>query len=446
MAFELLENNALGLAVITRPAGVKRDAYTFQTLYDYASKYKPDVVADLFYANGKGSITGMLSKIGMEGTYSSDQVKHAEMNRLHNRLTGVTFVGNTFTSPTPHNVQPNMVILISDGVKNHQAYVDSVISPTVFVALSKKATGFGFAPGTLDISVDFSNTWDKGTNTFVSGNTWNPKFYENQTQIIKWRYDEAESDMARDIWFETPEGPRWTNTDIERTNTLFDNIVELTHFFSDQVETGSAAAGAGAPKGMKCVTQQVAERGNIINDFITDKADLQAIAKRIIRQGVDQDHYYVFCNIDQMDKFNDLAASVSPSAVNQYGTFPNGEAMAVYLDFQHIMVSGKHFWFKHWKVLDDPNILASGKFDTTGFNFLMFPMGKTRVKDENGSVSKQPFLKVLHRAKGEINRKRKVQIFGAGGTPQLDDKMTISYTNESTNQLIGANAWFIGYK
>lgn len=446
MAFDLLTNNALGLSVVTKPAGVRRDSYTFMTLYDYAQKYKPDVAADLFYANGKGSITGMLTKIGSEGTYASDIVKHAELTRLHNRITGVTFVGNTFTSPTPHNVQPNMVVLISDGVKNHQAYVDSVTSPTVFVALSKKAAGFGFTGTLLDISVDFSNTWDKASGTFVTGNTWNPKFYENNTQIIKWRYDEAESDMAHDIWFDTPEGPRWTNTDIERSNTLFDNIVELTHFFSEQVENGSAAAVAGAPKGMKCVTQQIAERGNIINGFIEDKTDLEAMAKRIIQQGVDQDHYYVFCNIDQMNRFNTLAASISPSAVNQYGSFPNGEDMAVYLDFSHIMISGKHFWFKHWKVLDDPTILASGKFETTGFNFIAFPMGNTRVKDGDGNVTKQPFLRILHRAKGEINRKRKVEIFGPGGTAQLEDKLTLSYLNESTNQVVGANAWFLGNK
>lgn len=446
MAFELLENNALGLAVITKPGGARRDAYSFMTLYDYAQKYKPEAIAEMFYANGRGSITGMLSMIGSEGTYASDQVKHAEMNRLHNRITGVTFSGNTFTSPTPHNIQPNMVILISDGVKTFQAYVDSVTSSTEFVALSKKAAGFSFTGTTVDISVDFSNTWDKGTGTFVTGNTWNPKFYENQTQIIKWRYDEAESDMAHDIWFETPDGPRWTNTDIERTNTLFDNIVELTHFFSDQVEAGSDADTAGAPKGMKCVVQQVSERGNIVNGYIENKNDLQDLALRIVEQGVDQDDYYVFCNLEQMNKFNDLCSTVSPSAVNQYGEFPNGENMAIFLDFNMIKISGKRFWFKHWKVLNDPTILASGKFDTTGLSFLAFPMGTTRVKDETGSVSKQPYLKVLHRAKGEINRKRKVEVFGPGGTPQLEDKLTLSYLNESTNQVIGANGWIVGFK
>lgn len=447
MAFDLKANNETGVAVILRPAGVTRGAENFITVYDYLTQYKPHLIPELYYANGKGSVTGMLALMGEEGTYASDQVKHAEMNRLHNRLTNVAVVGNVFTSPTPHNVQPNMVILISDGVKNYQAYVDSVTSPTVFVALSKKVSGFAFA-GNVDISVDFSNTWDKGTGTFVAGNTWNPKFYENQTQIIKWRYDVSESDMAHDIWLDTPDGPRWCNTEIERSNTLFDNIVELTHFFSEQTEVGSAAQLAGSPIGMKCIVQQIEERGNVVTGYIETKEDLEEMALRIVEQGVDQDHYVVLCDLEQMNRFNTLASTVSPNAVNaaNFGTFPNGADMAIKLDFTSIMVSGKTFWFKHWKALNDPTILATGKFDTTGLSFLAYPMGKTSVKDETGKVTKKPYIQILNRVQGNVNRKRQVKVFGPGGTQIIEDKMTIAYLNESTNQVVGANAYFVGRK
>ena len=446
MAFDLLNHNALGLAVIDRPAGVRRDSYSFMTVYDYTVKYKPHVIAELFYAYGRGRVAGMINLLGMEGTYASDQIKHAEMLRLHNRVTNATYVGNTFTCPVPHNAQPNMMVLISDGVKRFQAYVDSVTSDTVFVALSTDADGFDFQGANVDITVDFSNSWDKGTGTFVTGNTWDPEFFDNQSQIIKWRFDEAESDMAHDIWFDTPDGPRWTNTDIERSNTLFDNLVELTQFFGRQVETGSPAAGAGAPIGMKGIVQIVEERGNPVNGYIETVEDLQEMALRIVENGVDADDYIILGDMEQMNRFNDLCASVSPASVNQYGTFPNGEDMAIKLDFKSIMVSGKTFWFKHWKALNDVTILAGNKFDTTGTSFLAFPLAKTRVKDETGTISKAPYMKVLYRAKGDVNRKRKIEVFGHGGTPQIEDKMTISYLCESTVQVIGANAWFVGSK
>jgi hypothetical protein len=85
----LLNHNAVGLSVITTPAGVRRDSSTFMTVYDYLQKYKPDVIAELFYQNGRESMTGMISQLGYEGTYSSDQVKHAEMGRLHNRISAL---------------------------------------------------------------------------------------------------------------------------------------------------------------------------------------------------------------------------------------------------------------------------------------------------------------------------------------------------------------------
>jgi len=445
MAFNLPNNNLSGLAVITQPGGLIKTADNFITLYDYAQQYAPHLIKELHYANGKGSITGLLSILGNEGSYASDVVKHAEMNRLHNRITNVAVnVGtNTFTSPTGHNLQPNMVILISDGAVEVQAVVDQIVSPTVFIALNKKTGSFPFT-GNVDITVDFSNTWNKGTGTFEAGNTWNPKYYENYTQIIKWRYDVSGSDKEHDIWLDTPDGPRWCNTEIERSNTLFDNLVELTHFFSNRIESGSAAALAGYPLGFKSIVQQVEERGNVANDYITTVADLEEIAMRAVEQGADVNEYFFFCNMEQMNKFNDLMAHVSPGGGNvpNYGAFNNDDRMALSLDFTSVKVSGFTFHFKPWLLLNNPTILAGGKFDTTGIAYLGVPAGRQSVKDESGKVGKKPYLQILHRA----NRRRVVQVFGPGGTPQLEDKQTISYLNESTNQVVCANAWFVGRK
>lgn len=447
MAFDLKDQNLTGVAVIAQPGGVTRTAENFITVYDYLTQYQPHLIPELHYANGKGNITGMCALLGMEGTYASDVVKHSEMNRLHNRLNNVAVSTNTFTSPTPHNLQVNMVILISDGVKQVQAVVDSVTNSTVFVALNKKTGAFDFA-GNVDISVDFSNSWDKGTETFVSGNTWNPTFFQNYTQIIKWRYDVAESDMAHDIWLDTPNGPRWCNTEVERTNTLFDNIVELTYIFHERSEDASAAAQAGYAPGMKGAVQQVEERGNIANNYIETVEDLQEIALRIVEQGVDVAEYAIFCDLEQMNKFNTLASLVSPAAVNagSYGAFNNSKEMALKLDFTSIMVSGITFYFKHYKLLNDPTIMATGKFETTSLAWLGVPMGKKAVKNEDGTVTKKAYWNLLSRVQGNVNRKRKVQIFGEGGTPQIADKMSILYTAERTNQLVGANAWFVGRK
>lgn len=446
----ILENNATGVAVVTRPAGVRRDQFNYIEEYDYLQKYAPHAIPGYHEAYGSGLLTELIDLLEMTGTYASDQVKHAEKGRLMNRVTGATVAGNTFTCPVPHNAQPNMIVNISDGVREFQAYVDSVTNNTVFVALSTEAAGFDFTGSTVDIQIDFSNTWDKATGTFATGNVWDPKFYENQTQILKWRADEAESDMAHDTWLMLPDGEiRWTNVLVEQSNNLFRNIVAMTQFFGRQVEDGSDAATAGAPKGMKSVRQQVEERGNVVNGYFETIEDLQDMALIINEQGVKATNYCILCDLEQMNLLNAICASASPSSVNQYGTFPNGENMAIKLDFTSIKVSGITFWFKHLKALNDVTAFGGGRFRTTGMNFIAFPLDTTTIKesvDGTEKVKTSKYLNVLYRVKNGINRRLKMDIFGHGGTPQLEDKMTISYLSETTVQLVGANAWFVGAK
>jgi hypothetical protein len=442
----LQENNLSGLSVIDQPAGVIATNANFKSLYDYTTQYQPHLVKDLHYANGKGSITGMLRVLAGEKTYASDVVQHMEMNRLHNKLKNVSVVGNVFTCSTPHNLRPNSVVKISDGVKEAQAYVDSVTSSTVFVALNDKEGDFDFV-GAVDIAADFSNRWDKGSKSFVKGRTWNPKKFENFTQITKERYDINESDMAATQWLSTPDGPVWFNTELERTNTMFDNLVEITQFFGERAEEGSASQLAGKPQGMKGIIQQVEEGGNIGNGYIETIGDLQEMALRIKQQS-DCREYTVFADHEQMNLFNDLCANVNSAFLNgmNYGAFDNDMDMAIKLDFRSIYVSGVTFHFTSWMLLDDITLLAAGKFSTTGVAYLAIPMGKMAVQLDNGNTEQKPYLSVYNRVLGNVNRKRKTTIFGIGGTPQEDDKMTMLLLNESTNQVVGANAFFVGRK
>lgn len=443
-AFDLKTNNLAGVSVIDQPGGIIATNANFITLYDYATQYQPELVKDLHYANGKGSITGMLSLLSREKTYASDVVEHMEMNRLHNKLKNVAVAGNTFTSPTPHNLRPNMVIKISDGVKEVQAYVQSITSPTVFVALNDKAGAYNFV-GSVDIVADFANRWDKGSKSFVKGRTWNPKKFENFTHITKERYDVNESDMAHNIWLDTPDGPRWCNTELERTNTLFDNIVELTHFFHERADAGSDSALAGVTQGMNGIIPTVEKIGNISNNYIDSLTALQNIAKRAKLQ-TDCTEYTFFCNHEQMNYFNTICASVNAAFLGgaTYGSFPNGKEMALALDFVSIFVSGITFHFTSWKVLDNPTLMSGGKFDTTGIAYFGMPMGKQTVQNTDDTTESKPYLTIYNRVKANVNRKRKVTIFGLGGTPQEDDKMTLQLLNESTNQVVGANAFFVG--
>lgn len=448
MAFSLRDQNLTGLSVITNPGGLIPTAATFTTLYDYAMKYQPELIPELHYANGKGRIMSLMSIIGNEGSYASDKIQHAEFQRLHNKIKNVAVTGNNFTCPVAHNLRPNMIVIVSDGVKEIKVYVDSVTSSTVFVGLNTKAGAYNFA-GNVDIVADFSNTWDKGTGTFVKGRVWDTKIYENYSQIIKEVYEINESDMAHATWIETPDGPMWYNKELEATNALFDNIVELTFIFGERIEAASAAGLAGKPLGMKGVVQQVEERGNVGNDYIQTLANLRSIAARIKKQSSDYPREYIFyCDNTQMNYFQDLCGTVSPSnvGVTNFGNFENKEGMGLFLEFDFIKVSGIKFHFVDWEVLNDPTLLSDGKFDTTGVCYLGIPMGKTKIQDPDTTENTvKPYLSFRFRRKGVVDRKRRVKIFGlTGGQEQSIDSMRYELITECTNQLVGANLFFVG--
>jgi len=200
---------------------------------------------------------------------------------------------------------------------------------------------------------------------------------------------------------------------------------------------------------MKGIIQQIEERGNVASDYIETVQNLRDIALRIKEQSSNYAKEYCFyVNHEQMNKFNDICASVSPGDVNvgNYGFFKNKKGMELYMDFTSIKVSGIMFYFKPWELLDDPTLMATGKFDTTGVAYIGIPMGTTATRDADEKTNYVPYLTIQNRVKANVNRKRRIKIFGLGGTEQSEDAMRWEALNESTNQVVGANAFFVGKK
>lgn len=444
MSYDLRTNNLTGVAVIDQPGGTQATSDNFILTYDYATQYQPELLQQLHLSYGLGRINEFLRYASTEGTYASDVLEHMEQGRLHNVLKNVAVSTNTFTSPTAHNLRVGDKIMISDGVKNAQATVASVSSTTVFVVTNDSTTAFGFA-GNVTVT-DLGSSFNKGTESFDTGKRWNPTPRYNYTHILKETYERSESDMAHKSWVMTPSGPRWFNFEMDRTGILFDNKLELTNMFHNRVETGSATQTAGGAQGVKGVIQQIEERGNISNDYITSVDDLSDMALRIKQQGGCRE-LTLWCDHKQMAYFRQLCAGVNASFINgaNYGLFNNSKDMALMLDFSSILVDGVTFHFTPWRLLDDPTLLGSVNFTVTAPAYVAIPTGMTDVY-ENGQAAQKGYLSMRYRVEGAVNRKRKIQIFGLGGTPQKADKMTANFLSEFTNQVIGANQFFVGRK
>lgn len=449
MAHVLKTNNLVGVSIIDQPGGVTAQNENFIELYDYAQQYQPELIPQLHMRNGLGKITGFMRVTSSESTYKADTIQHMEQGRLHNVLKAVVVTTpaastSVFTSPTAHGLRVKDVIKISDGIVERQATVTAIGSTLVFTATNDATGVFGFAAN-VTVLANFSNRHAKGSDQFDEGRNWNPTPYTNYTHILKETYDVSKSNMVHNSWVETPSGPKWFNFEMERTSSLFDNLGELTNIFHERATAASASVAAGSEKGMKGVIQQVEERGNIGNEYITTLDHLSAIARRAKQQGTCR-AFTVWSDHQQMAYFRVMMAGINAGYVNgaNYGIFQNSMEMALKLDFSSVLVDGVTFHFTPWALLEDPTLMGATNFLSTSIACLIVPTGNAYAMEEGNTVSK-PYLTFRHRSEGNVNRKKEITIYGVPGTPhpQRKDKMTADYLTEMTNQVIGANNFFV---
>lgn len=446
MAFDLKTNNLSGVSVILNPDNSLRPTpENFINLYDYAQQYVPELIPELMYANGKGSILGFIraTTMGKEGTFHADTIQHAEMGRLENSFSA-TATGNVFTCAEPHMLRVREVVKISNGVKEFQGIVSAITSATVMTVLSDGAA-FTFAADTVQVFRN-SNRFQKGDTPFVIGKKWDPRIYTNYAHIIKDHYSISDSDLVTKTWIETPNGPRWYNTEMERFYTQFDNLAELTAVTHQRATDSSPSAAAGFAQGMKGVIQQVEERGNISNEYIETIEDLGKLALRAKNQGNCRE-FTIYCDHEQIVKFQTLAGGVNAGFVtgSNFGAFNNKREMALNLDFVSIFYAGVQFHFTSWALLDSPELLASAKFDLTSLAFLMVPTGSMNV-NEQGNVVARPYLDMRYRSNNITNRHRQAKFWGVLGQQVKEDRSGVDLLTEMTAQVVGANNFFVGRK
>jgi hypothetical protein len=408
-------------------------------------QWAPELLPEIHLQKGKGLITKFCALTGSEKDYAADQVIHTELGDLHEVSTNVAVAGDVFTSPTVHNLREQDVIMISDGTIEKQAVVSSITSTTIFVAENTDSGAFGFG-GNVTVSL-FSNTWNKGEGNFTQGREDNAQYIQNYTHIIKDFYEVNESDMAHNVWVKAPQfpgGEGWYNLELGRSMDKYSNLIELTHCFNRRAVTGSAAQVAGYNQGMKGMIQQIEERGNIANEYITDIEELSTIAFRIKQQGGAR-AYTVWCDHAQMAYFRQAMAATNGfySGGTNYGVFNNSKDMALNLDFMSVTIDGVTFHFTEWTLLDDPQLLGSANFAATAPAAIFVPAGSKSVM-EDGNTYNSPYFCIRYRRKNGLNRYMDTDFFGGQiGTPHKKDTMEMHCKTEQTNQVVGGNQYFI---
>lgn len=439
----LANNNLTGLAVITNTNGLVALPQNFRDSYDYLEQYQPELIRDMVYKHGKGSLLGFIRATrGKIGSYESDEVKHMEMGRLHNFFNGVTRATNDFTFPSAHNLRVGEVVRLSDGNGIWQAKVSAIVSATVATLLNDSTTAY--AAGPFSVEADFSSRFKKGADGFTSGKNWDPETITSYSQIIDNYADVADSDLAHKIWVNTNEGPAWFNTQTMLLSQVHDNIIEKTMINHERVETGSASANAGDALGMDGLISTVSKKGNVFSDAITAMDDFEDLTWRAKQQGECRE-FILGCAHHQLANINTILAGVNAGYLtgSHYGTFNNQKDMALNLDFVSANLLGVQLHFMPMHILDDVTGAGGNNFIDAGVSFVGVPCGKTAVT-ENGEKKQVAYFEPMFRKSALVNRAKQYKWFGILGTPIHADKSYVKITTEATLRVAGANNFFVG--
>lgn len=441
----IVKGNTTMVNAIDTKTGIRATADNFINLYSHYQEYEPDKLKQLFLKHGRGKITKFTEMLGNTRFYASDTLTHAEMGRLQHVSKNVSVAGDVFTCPEPHHLRPNEIIEISDGVVRKTAIVSQVTSDTVFVAENREDGAFGFT-GTVNLFAS-TNSWNKGEGNFKKGKAWGMDTVTNHTQIIKEAYFMNRSDVVTVIWVDAPQYPGgrgWFSVELGRTLDLYDNEIEYTHLFGRRATDGSAATAAGKAQGAKGLIQQIEERGNVGNEYISTKADLEDYAFRLKQQGTCR-VLTAWSDHSQMNKFSDIASSLNAAynAGANYGMFENKKDMAINMDFTTITKAGVTFHTASLGILDDPTILGAEKIREVAPACILVPSGDKVVTEDGNRVSR-PFFSTAYRKNNNMNRYREIEFFGRPfGTPIEEDQIKVLCTTEQSNQLVGANNFFV---
>lgn len=435
-----------GTGSVVSPSGQLATAANYIDPYNYDLQYRPDIIPKLHLQRGKGKLLAFCAMTGSLMPFASDQVRWAELGDLHQASEGVTRSTDAFTAASAHNLRVGDTIILSDGTAENQATVTAVASSTVFTAKNKKNAAW--AVGTTGITLfKFSNVWSKGAGNFTQGREDTPVYKTNYPHIIKDIYIENESDMAHHTWVQAPEypgGEGWYNTELGRTEDAYDNLIELTHLLHERAESGSDSVTAGYERGMKGIVQQIEEGGHTGSETVETTDELSDIVFRIKQEGGSTDYAW-WKDHTQSAAFRKMLAGENAyySTGANYGMFNNSADMALYLGFKSVYIDGVTFHSQELRTLDEPQLLGAAAISNTSIQSLLIPMGDKTVMEE-GSKYNQPYLTIRYRQKDGIDRYKKTKFFGGPyGTPHKTDTMEMHIETEMTNQVIGANQFFV---
>ena len=440
--------------IITPRPDLVTTGSTYQSAYDWASKFAPDVATQILATRSQGSLTGFLEYMANIEGGSSDSYMWGEDGYRHSLYEGVDLVisTNVFTfvpeSGKSLTIRPHDNVQVHDKANDKfaEGYVESVSGNTAVIKNREAADWTGFAEDATLVVFGLGNEYAKGSFGQESALERDWDTYTNKHVIFKdmWKIDG--SSQTNITWFSDGNGTEtWYAKDIDETRErLLDNIEK-------QLIAGvkTDASSSVSLKGSESLFAAIKERGNNFNGIVSTLAEWKSIIKRLDNvkgEGMNT----LFGTRDQVFAIDDMLAGVNGSYTSgtNYGLFDNGKDTALELGFKGFNIGGYNMMYQTAKILKDYRGLGYDDLAPSGKNHaILVPMGNTPVTNniEGNTIESVPFLTIKYKELGGYSRLWEEFALGSTkGTPAntSKDELQVHMRTERSLRTAGAHKFF----
>lgn len=442
---------------------------TYVDLFDFTTKNYPDLAPGMFRIYADQSLTGFLTFHGAEDVLTADKHIWTEEGRRHviHEGAGVTYVAATGIA-TVTVAESAAVVRVGEIAEVHDitnsfsftGYITAVSGAQVTISIKDYAKSSGSIPSVAGTNVTLftiGSEFAKGSAGMSGALTRDYTAYDNKPFIAKDVYEINGSDLTNVNWVEDGQGNEyWYLGDQIEARARFMDKLEIEALTQTKSVTGSA--GADLYQGSEGLFDAINTGGNNFTGYITTKADLKAIIKRLDNVAGETINM-AYLDRDAELAFDDLAAQlntnygvVSGSTVSftggNYGEFTNGEGTELTLSFKGLEWGGYRFLKQGWKILKNPTLYGNDNLvPASRVHGIMVPYGVAPIGNdiESNRVESVPYLTQLYKAKPGYSRGFESFLLGSvmlDRPTKSDDVLEIHMRTERMLRVVGRRKFF----
>ncbi|HDO20737.1 MAG TPA: hypothetical protein ENG81_04390 [Candidatus Bathyarchaeota archaeon] len=423
---------------------------TIQGLLDLGLIDMPDISNALVRTYGNQDITGFLRATGNFVGGSAEIKEWFEETRLHNKVEGTstaaaadstTTITFSVTTASDATIRKFDVIRVQDAAGLQTiGYVLDVATDVSFTVAPYTSWAGIIADGEAVFATVVGNEYAPATNGPEEWIESAVKHRQSPYMTMKEKYKIPGSQMTNIAWVRVPAGKQnsggwtWYLKGENDQRDRFENYCESA-MIEGEVATNSTVTDLNV-NGTEGLFSAIQDRGITGDGPVLEMLDIQTLTQELESQRGAAE-YTQWCKINQTQDLDDMLAVATGALANtSYGLFDNDKSMAVTLGFSGYRVSGYDFYYKKWKLANDPELLGAHDF-----NMVMIP--SDTIMDARSGEHIPSFSVAYKEAEG-YSREIEIFLTGSANLPVAtddNDSRTINYRTERSMCVAAASRY-----